>query len=225
MPTTPKKNGPASAEGTSIETEAPETELAVPRAVFIMRHASREDPVSALASAEAAPEPAVEAVVAPRAVFVMHRAAADSPPGAAMDSAAPEACSPPAAAESAADLSQAARAEPEKGVGQSRAPIGDARTAFEEGLSALENGSAAARDYMLAIQAKSFEALRAQVEANGDFAKAALGVKSLPDLLSLESEWARKQAAATIAQARDVQALALKAIADALGPRATGPIR
>ena len=52
---------------------------------------------------------------------------------------------------------------------------------------------AAAKDGALAINAKGFEALRANADANFDFLKAVFAAKSLSDVVTLQTEFARKQ--------------------------------
>ena len=68
------------------------------------------------------------------------------------------------------------------------------------------------------INTKAFEALRVNADANFDFLKAVFAVKSLPDLITLQTEFARKQVETITGQSKDFGALAQKAMADAVEP-------
>ena len=122
------------------------------------------------------------------------------------------------AAAPAAEIQQSVRSALEKGVVESRAAFAKAKTAADETVSAFEVSFAAAKDGALAINAKAFEALRANADANFDFLKAVFAVKSLPDLVTLQTEFARKQVETITGQSKDFGALAQKAMADAVEP-------
>ena len=92
-----------------------------------------------------------------------------------------------------AEVQQSFRNALEKSVIDPRAAFAKAKTAADEAASALEVSFAAAKDGAVAINAKGFEALRANADANFEFLKAVLAVKSLPDLITLQTEFARKQ--------------------------------
>ncbi len=119
---------------------------------------------------------------------------------------------------SAAEIQQSVRSALEKGVVESRAVFTKAKIATDETLSAFEVSFAAAKDSALAIHAKAFEALRANADAGFDFLKAVSAVKSLPDLATLQTEFARKQFETIASQTKDFSALAQKAMADAVEP-------
>ncbi len=93
-----------------------------------------------------------------------------------------------------------------------------AKIAADETASAFEVSFAAAKDGALAMNAKAFEAMRANADASFDFLKAVFAVKSLPDLVTLQSEFARKQVETITSQSKDFGALAQKAVADAVEP-------
>src|SRR5271165_2172874 len=78
---------------------------------------------------------------------------------------------PPDLAEPAVEIQQSFRSVLEKGVVESRAAFVKAKTAADEAASAFEVSFAAAKDGALAINAKAFEALRANAEAHLDFLK------------------------------------------------------
>ena len=118
----------------------------------------------------------------------------------------------------AAEIEESVRSALEKGVVESRAVFTKAKITTDETVSAFEVSFAAAKDSALAIHAKAFEALRANADAGFDFLKAVSAVKSLPDLATLQTEFARKQFETIASQTKDFNALAQKAMADTLGP-------
>jgi phasin len=122
------------------------------------------------------------------------------------------------AAEAAAEVPQSFRSAFEKGVVESRAAFAKAKTKADEATSALEVSFAAAKDGAFAINTKAFEAMRHNVDASFDFWKAVFAVKSLPDLITLQTEFARKQVETITGQSKDFGALAQKAMAAAVEP-------
>src|ERR1700728_3116486 len=70
------------------------------------------------------------------------------------------------AAAPAAEIQQSFRSALEKGVVESRAAFAKAKTAADETASAFEVSFAAAKDGALAFNAKAFETLRANADAN-----------------------------------------------------------
>jgi phasin len=125
---------------------------------------------------------------------------------------------PQLAAAPAAEIQQSFRTALEKGVVESRAAFAKAKSAADETANAFEVSFAAAKDGALAINAKALEAMRANADANFDFWKAMLSVKSLPDLITLQTEFARKQVETITSQTKDFGAMAQKAMADAVEP-------
>jgi phasin len=122
------------------------------------------------------------------------------------------------AAAPAAEIQQSLRSALEKGVVESRAVFTKAKIVADETASAFEVSFAAAKDGALAINAKAFDALRANADASFDFLKAVFAVKSLPDLVTLQTEFARKQAETIASQSKEFGALAQKAMTDAVEP-------
>ena len=118
----------------------------------------------------------------------------------------------------AAEIQQSFRSALEKGVVESRAVFTKAKSAADETANAFEVSFAAAKDGALAINAKAFDAIRANADASFDYFKAVFAVKSLPDLITLQTEFARKQVETITSQSKDFGALAQKAMADAVGP-------
>ena len=125
---------------------------------------------------------------------------------------------PPDLAEPAAEIQQSFRSALEKSVVESRAAFVKAKTAADEAASAFEVSFTAAKDGALAINAKAFEALRANAEANFDFLKAVLAAKSLSDVIALHAEFTRKQVETMTGQTKDIGALTQKAMTDAVEP-------
>jgi phasin len=134
--------------------------------------------------------------------------------------AAPNAviATPPGVAEPAVEIQRSFRSALEKSVVESRAAYVKAKTAADEAASAFEVSFAAAKDGALAINAKAFEALRANAEANFDFLKAVLAAKSLSDVIALHAEFTRKQVETMTGQTKDIGALTQKAMTDAVEP-------
>jgi phasin len=122
------------------------------------------------------------------------------------------------AAAPAAEIQQSFRTALEKGVVESRAAFAKAKSAADETANAFEVSFAAAKDGALAINAKALDAMRTNADANFDFWKAMFSVKSLPDLITLQTEFARKQVETITSQTKDFGAMAQKAMADAVEP-------
>ncbi len=123
-----------------------------------------------------------------------------------------------AAVEPVAGMQESVRAAVEKGVVESRAAFVKAKVSADDAANALEQSFTAAKDGVIAINAKAMEALRANTEANFEFVKASFAVKSLSDLVALQSEFTRKQVDALTGQAKDIGALTQKTIAEAIEP-------
>jgi len=117
-----------------------------------------------------------------------------------------------------AELESNVHAAIEKGVTESRAAFARAKVSADETAHAIEKSYYAARDGVIAINAKAFEALRANAEANLEFMKAAFGVKSMADFVALQSAFARKQVDALTGQTKDLGALTQKTVAEAIEP-------
>ncbi len=121
-------------------------------------------------------------------------------------------------AEPVAAIQQSVRAAFEKGVAESRAAFVKAKVSADDVANAFEQSFTAAKDGVIAINAKALEALRANTEANFEFVKASFAVKSLSDLVALQSEFTRKQVDAITVQAKDIGALTQKTVTDAFEP-------
>jgi phasin len=117
-----------------------------------------------------------------------------------------------------AELESNVHAAIEKGATESRAVFAKAKISADETAHAIEKSYYAARDGVIAINAKAFEALRANAEANLEFMKAAFGVKSMADFVALQSEFARSRVDALTGQTKDLGALTQKTVADTIEP-------
>jgi phasin len=126
----------------------------------------------------------------------------------------------PAAAPAASigELPGDLRASVEKSLVQSRAAYAKAKLVADESAAALETSYSAARAGVAAINAKAFDTLRANVEANFDFLKSSFAAASVADYVELQGEFARKQLDAAADQAKEIGALAQKAALDAVAP-------
>jgi hypothetical protein len=120
--------------------------------------------------------------------------------------------------EPAAEMQETVRTTLEKGVVESRAVFAKAKASADEAANAFEQSFAAAKDGVIAINAKAFEALRANTEANLDFVKACFAVKSVSDLVALQTEFARKQVDRATVQIKDLGALTQKAMVETIEP-------
>lgn len=125
---------------------------------------------------------------------------------------------PQISAAPATEIQQGFRSALEKGVVESRAAFAKAKSAADETASAFEISFAAAKDGALAFNAKVFETLRINSDANFDFLKAMFAVKSLPELITLHTEFAHKQVETITGQAKDFGTLTQKAMANAVEP-------
>jgi len=110
----------------------------------------------------------------------------------------------------------------ERSVTQARDGYEKMKAAAEEATDVLEdtyaNASKGATDYTL----KMIEISRANTNAAFDFATELCGVKSLSDAIELTSAHARKQFEATIAQTKELTALAQRVATDTTEPFKSG---
>jgi phasin len=123
-----------------------------------------------------------------------------------------------AVAEPAAEMQETIRATLEKSVVESRAVFAKAKASADEAATAFEQSLAAAKDGVIAINAKTLEAFRTNTEANLDFVKACFAVKSLSDLVALQTDFARKRVDTATAQIKDLGALMQKAMVETIEP-------
>jgi phasin len=118
----------------------------------------------------------------------------------------------------AADIQQNVRKAFEKGVVETRAAYAKVKAAAEETSGALETSAATAAKGVVEFNTKTLDVLRANAEANFDFFRAVIGVKSLSELVTLQTEHVRKQGEAVTAHAKEISALGQKIAAASVEP-------
>jgi phasin len=183
--------------------------------------AETTDPIAeaaafAEASAAAAPVPAFIETSAPvkAAVAIVESAAATTarivPPEVGKMFEAP--------VKSMTEMQEKMRAMIEKGIAETRGAYTKAKSAADETNSALEASFVTAKTGAVEINAKVLEALRVSADANFDFVKSILGVKSIADYVTLHSEFARKQIETLTGQTKEIAALAQKVATETAEP-------
>jgi phasin len=123
-----------------------------------------------------------------------------------------------APAKSMTEMQEKMRAMIEKGIAETRGVYTKAKSAADETNSALEASFVTAKTGAVEINSKVLEALRASADANFDFVKSILGVKSIADYVTLHSEFARKQIETLTGQTKEIAALAQKVATDSAEP-------
>jgi phasin len=123
-----------------------------------------------------------------------------------------------AAAAPIAAMQETLRKAVEKTVADSRAAYARAKATADEATGAVETSVTTASKGVIELNSKAIDALRANADANFDFLKAWINAKSLEEVFALQSELARKQAAAFGAQAKEFGVLAQKIAADSVEP-------
>ncbi|WP_158817807.1 phasin [Methylocapsa sp. S129] len=117
-----------------------------------------------------------------------------------------------------AEIQDNVRKALEKGVADTRAAYAKAKAAAEETSVALESSRATAAKGVVEFNTKALEALRTNAEANFDFLKALISVKSVSEFVALQGEHARKQAETITAQAKEIAALSQKVADESAAP-------
>jgi len=172
-------------------------------------------------SAPRAPAPAVEAPVDVAAPAPAPAKAKEKAPAEA--AAAPFAGLDPSAAidgamtqmnEAREVLRQASAASLEQG----RAAYARLKDAAEELSASIESAYKASGEGAEALRLKAVDAFKVNADAGFEYARAAATAKTLPDLVSLQADFARKQTEIFGAQAREFASLAEKVANDAFAP-------
>ena len=120
--------------------------------------------------------------------------------------------------EPALEMQDSVRSALQKGVVESRAAFVKAKVSAEDAANAFELSFAAAKDGVIAFNTKAFAAAQANAEANFEFVKAAVAVKTVGDLVSLQNDFARKQTDAVVVQFKDLAETAKKTVVEAFEP-------
>lgn len=121
----------------------------------------------------------------------------------------------PAAAK---DMRDSLRAIVEKGVVETRAKYAQAKASAEEASSAAEASFGAARSGVIAFNVKTLEAIKASADANFDLFKSLASAKTMSELVTLHTEFARKQFEGASAQAKELAELARKVADETAAP-------
>ena len=184
--------------------------------------AEAADPIAdaaafAEASAAAAPAPVHIEASAPVAAAVAESAVAAA--------AAPARVVPhevarmfEAPAKTMTEMQDKMRAMIEKGLSETRGAYAKAKSAADEANDALEASFVTAKTGAAEINVKVLEAFRASAEANFDFVKSVLGVKSIADYVTLHGEFARKQIETLTGRTKELTALAQKVATESAEP-------
>ena len=120
--------------------------------------------------------------------------------------------------EPALEMQESVRNALQKGVVESRAAFVKAKASAEDAANALEQSFTAAKDGVIAFNAKALAAAQANAEANIEFVKASLAAKTVTDLVSLQNAFARKQTDAVVVQFKDLAETAKKAVTETFEP-------
>ena len=120
--------------------------------------------------------------------------------------------------EPAMEIQETVRHVLEKGVVDTRAAFVRAKVSAEDAANAFELSFAAVKDGVIALNTKALDVVRANAEANFDFVKASFAVRSIPDLVALQKDFARERTDAVVAQLKDLTDLAQKTVADTFEP-------
>jgi len=110
------------------------------------------------------------------------------------------------------------RAMIEKGLNETRSNFVKAKSAADEATSVFEASYSTAKTGVAEMNAKALEALRAGAEANFDFMKSIIGVKSMADYVALHTECARKQVEMMSGTSKEFGALAKKVAEQSVEP-------
>ena len=109
----------------------------------------------------------------------------------------------------------------EKGVEQSKEAYAKVKNGMEDAQKVFENTFETARAASSDLSLKSIAALRAGAEANFAHLEALAGVKSLSEVLELQTGFMRKSYEMMVEQAKDMQAASTKAAEDVSKPAKT----
>jgi phasin len=110
------------------------------------------------------------------------------------------------------------RAMAEKGVEQSKEAYEKLRSGAETSQKALEQTFEAARAHGTEISLKSISAMRAGTEAGFSHLEALMGVRSLSEMIELQTAFFRKSAEMAVEHTKELQALSTKSFEDVSKP-------
>ncbi|MCC0040490.1 MAG: phasin [Brucellaceae bacterium] len=110
------------------------------------------------------------------------------------------------------------RAFAEKGVEQTKEVYAKLKSGAEEAQKTLEDTFETARTAQTDLAMKSIATMRANTEANFAHMEALLGVKSVSELVELQTAFLRKRVEMAVEQAKDMQTATTKAVEDLSKP-------
>ncbi|HET9538319.1 MAG: phasin [Mesorhizobium sp.] len=99
----------------------------------------------------------------------------------------------------------------EQGVEQSKEAYTKLKVGAEDAQKAIESTFETAKSVGSELSLKTIAAFRANAEANFSHLEALVGVKSLSELVELQTAFVRKRVEMTVEQAKEFQALTTKA--------------
>jgi phasin len=117
-----------------------------------------------------------------------------------------------------ADFQEKARGLLEKGLVESRANFAKIKAVADEAGSAFEASVNAAKSGVIQFNVKAIEALKAGADANFDFVKSLFSAGSVAEIVTLHTEFARKQFETASAQSKEFTTLARKVADEAVAP-------
>jgi phasin len=106
----------------------------------------------------------------------------------------------------------------EKSIAQARDSYAKMKTAAEDATDMVEDTYETARESMFAIGVKTLDAAKENSDASFAFARDLFGVKTLAEMIELQTAFARKQFDAFRAQMKDLQELTQKCVSDTAKP-------
>jgi phasin len=106
----------------------------------------------------------------------------------------------------------------EKGASQSREAYAKMKTAAEEATRSVESTVHSAQSGTVELGRKAFDAMRANADMSLSHMEALMGVRSVSEFFELQTTFVRRQAEATVEQAKVMQDAARKLADDVTKP-------
>ena len=110
------------------------------------------------------------------------------------------------------------RALVEKSIVDSRARFAQAKSVAEETSAAVEASYGAAREGVIAFNVKTIEAIKSDADANFELFKSLAAAKSVSELVTLQTEFARKRFEDASSRSKELAELARKVADSAVAP-------
>lgn len=117
-----------------------------------------------------------------------------------------------------AKLTEGFREFAEKGATQSREAYAKMKTAAEEATKTVETTLQSAQAGSVELGLKAIDVMRTNADMSLSHMEALLGVKSVSELIELQTAYIRKQAEVTVEQAKSLQDAARKLAEDVAKP-------